>query len=84
MLGCPDFREGRQYGFMIVFGIWGESNKILLKIYPCKARDLGQRWGLKDHSGIYPAGRSFFRETRSDFSCCNIIIKEHNVISAHQ
>lgn len=33
MLGCPDFREGRQYGFMIVFGIWGESNKILLKIY---------------------------------------------------
>ena len=30
MLGCPDFREGRQYGFMIVFGIWGESNKILL------------------------------------------------------
>lgn len=33
MLGYPDFREGQQYGFMIVFGIWGESNRILLKVY---------------------------------------------------
>lgn len=33
MLGYPDFREGRQYGFMIVFGIWSEGNRILLKIY---------------------------------------------------
>ena len=33
MLGYPDFREGQQYGFTIVFAIWSESNRILLKIY---------------------------------------------------